>query len=118
MTAPLFDDDLSFLQRVEDLTVQEFVPQTAVERLVVTILPDTTSQNTTTQTSTSGSVYPQTFQLGPIEVTSGWLARNGGSTSGILWLETDFASAIVYLVLYLLHSQTRYVPELLRLVNL
>ena len=36
---PLFDEDLGFLERREDLAVQQLVSQLAVERLVVTILP-------------------------------------------------------------------------------
>ena len=39
MPSPLLDDDLSFSQRVEDLTVQSLVPQFAIKALAVAILP-------------------------------------------------------------------------------
>ena len=37
----MLDQDLSFLQCVEELPVQEFIPELTVERLYVTILPGT-----------------------------------------------------------------------------
>ena len=36
---PLLDEDNGLRQRVEDLAVQELVPQLAVEALVVAVLP-------------------------------------------------------------------------------
>lgn len=36
---PLFDDHLGFLKAVEDLAVQRFVPELAVEGLAVAVLP-------------------------------------------------------------------------------
>ena len=36
---PLFDQDLGFAQRVEDLTVQQLVPEPCVEALAVAVLP-------------------------------------------------------------------------------
>ncbi len=39
MDAPLLDDDLGFPKAVEDLAVQEFVPELAVEGLAVAVLP-------------------------------------------------------------------------------
>jgi hypothetical protein len=39
MDAPLFDDRLGFLEAVEDLAVQQFVSELAVEGLAVTVLP-------------------------------------------------------------------------------
>ena len=41
MPPPALDHDLSFLQRVEDLTVQQFVAQAGVEALDVPVLPGT-----------------------------------------------------------------------------
>ena len=38
---PLLDEDNGLRQRVEDLAVQELVPQLAVEALVVAVLPRT-----------------------------------------------------------------------------
>ena len=38
MDAPLLDDDLGFPKAVEDLAVQEFVPELAVEGLAVAVL--------------------------------------------------------------------------------
>jgi hypothetical protein len=37
--APLLDDDSCFLETVEDLAIEQFVAQLAVEALAVTILP-------------------------------------------------------------------------------
>ncbi len=37
--ARLLDDDLGFPKAVEDLAVQEFVPELAIEGLAVTVLP-------------------------------------------------------------------------------
>ncbi len=37
--SPAFDDDLGFSQRVEDLPVQQFVPEPGIEALDVAILP-------------------------------------------------------------------------------
>jgi len=39
LPAPALDDDLSFPQRVEDLAVEQFVSQTGVEALDITVLP-------------------------------------------------------------------------------
>ena len=39
MDAPLLDDDLGFPEAVEDLAVQQFVPELAVEGLAVAVLP-------------------------------------------------------------------------------
>ena len=39
MIAPLLDDDLRFLQAVEDLLVEAFVPQFTVEGLAIAVLP-------------------------------------------------------------------------------
>lgn len=38
---PLLDQDTGFLQRVEDLPVQQLIPQLPVERLDVPVLPRT-----------------------------------------------------------------------------
>ena len=37
--APVFGDDLSFLERIKDLAIQEFISQFAVETLAVTVFP-------------------------------------------------------------------------------
>jgi len=39
LIAPLLDDDLRFLQAVEDLLVEAFVPQFSVEGFAITVLP-------------------------------------------------------------------------------
>ena len=39
--SPLLDDDLGFLEAVEDLTVQQLVAQLSVKGFVVAILPGT-----------------------------------------------------------------------------
>ena len=39
VTAPAFDDDLGFAQRVEDLAVEQLVPQACIEALDVAVLP-------------------------------------------------------------------------------
>ena len=39
MTTPSLDEDLRFPQCKEHLTVQEFIPQLAVEAFVVAVLP-------------------------------------------------------------------------------
>ena len=35
---PLFDDDLSLLQGIEDLPIQQFVPEAGIEGLAVSVL--------------------------------------------------------------------------------
>ena len=37
--SPGFDHDLCLFQRVEDLTVEQFVPQLAVEAFAIAVLP-------------------------------------------------------------------------------
>ena len=37
--APLFDDHLGFLKAVEDLAIEAFIPELAVEGLAVAVLP-------------------------------------------------------------------------------
>ena len=37
--APLFDDRLGFLEAVEDLAIEAFIPELAVEGLAVAVLP-------------------------------------------------------------------------------
>ena len=41
VTSPLFDQDRGFLQRVENLRIQQFVPKLAVEAFAVAVLPGT-----------------------------------------------------------------------------
>jgi hypothetical protein len=38
---PLFDDNLRFLQAVEDFSVQAFIPELTVKTLVIAVLPGT-----------------------------------------------------------------------------
>ena len=37
--APVFGDDLSFLERIKDLAIQEFISQVAVKALAVAVFP-------------------------------------------------------------------------------
>ena len=37
--SPLLDQDGGFLQRIEDLSVQELVPEFAVKALIIAVLP-------------------------------------------------------------------------------
>jgi len=37
--APLFDDDLCLLERVEDFTVQELIAESCIEALAVSVFP-------------------------------------------------------------------------------
>ena len=39
LNPPLFNDDLGFAQRIEDLAVQAFIAQLAIETFAVAILP-------------------------------------------------------------------------------
>jgi hypothetical protein len=39
MDAPLLDDDFRFLEAVDDLAIEAFIPELAVEGLAVAILP-------------------------------------------------------------------------------
>jgi len=39
--SPLLDQDRGFFQRIEDLRIQQLVPELAVERLAVAVLPRT-----------------------------------------------------------------------------
>src|SRR5512143_1921761 len=41
VVSPPFDQNLHLLHRKEDLPIQEFVPQVAIEGFVVTVLPGT-----------------------------------------------------------------------------
>ena len=41
LTAPAFDEDLGFLQRIEEFPVQQLIPQLSVKGLHVAILPRT-----------------------------------------------------------------------------
>ena len=41
VAAPALDQHLGLLQRVEDLAVEELVPELSIEALVVTVLPRT-----------------------------------------------------------------------------
>ena len=45
MTAPAFDDHLGFFEGVKDFSVESFVPQFAVERFAVAVLPGTTRRD-------------------------------------------------------------------------
>jgi hypothetical protein len=36
---PVFDDDLGFAKRVEDLAIQQFVPEAGVEAFAVSVFP-------------------------------------------------------------------------------
>ena len=36
---PLFDDDLSLFEGIEDLPIQQFVPEAGIEGLAVSVLP-------------------------------------------------------------------------------
>ena len=36
---PLFDDDLRLLQAVEDLAVEQFIPEPCVETLAISVFP-------------------------------------------------------------------------------
>jgi hypothetical protein len=40
--SPLFDDDFSLLQAVEDFTVEQLIPEAGVEALAVAVLPGRT----------------------------------------------------------------------------
>ena len=44
MDAPFLDDDLSFLEGVEDLAIEQFVSEASVEALDVPILPSLARQ--------------------------------------------------------------------------
>ena len=37
--APLLDDDAGFFKSVEDLAIEQFVPEAGIEALAVTVLP-------------------------------------------------------------------------------
>lgn len=39
MLAPAFNDDPGFTQRIEDLTVEQFIAEAGIEALAVTVLP-------------------------------------------------------------------------------
>src|SRR6476660_7731637 len=45
VTAPALNHDLSLLQRIEDLPIQELVPQASVEAFDITVLPWTAAQD-------------------------------------------------------------------------
>ena len=39
VASPVLDDDLGFTQRIEDLSVEQFVPQASIEAFDVAVLP-------------------------------------------------------------------------------
>ena len=39
VTSPALDDDLGFTQRIEDLTIEQFIPQASIEAFDVAVLP-------------------------------------------------------------------------------
>ena len=39
VSPPLFDDDLSLFEGIEDLPIQQFVPEAGIEGLAVSVLP-------------------------------------------------------------------------------
>jgi hypothetical protein len=42
VASPAFDEDLGFVQRIEEFPVQQFIPQLPVKGLDVPVLPRTT----------------------------------------------------------------------------
>ncbi len=43
---PVLDDDLSFLERIEELTVEQLISELAVEALIASVLPVTAGIDT------------------------------------------------------------------------
>ena len=41
INSPALDQDLCFVQRIKDLSFQQFIPQLAIERFDVAVLPGT-----------------------------------------------------------------------------
>ena len=39
VSPPVFDDDLSLLQGIEDLPIKQFIPEAGIEGLAVSVLP-------------------------------------------------------------------------------
>ena len=39
VSPPLFDDDLSLFEGIEDLPIEQFVPEAGIEGLAVAVLP-------------------------------------------------------------------------------
>ena len=68
MSSPVLNDDLRFLQCVEDLAVEQFVSQFAVEAFAVTVLPRTARFNVSGLCSNGGDPIPQSLgdELGAV----------------------------------------------------
>ena len=58
VVAPALDDDLRLVQAVEDLAVQEFVPQLCIEALAVAVLPWTARLDVGRPGADSGDPLP------------------------------------------------------------
>ena len=39
VSPPLFDDDLSLFESIEDLPIEQFVPEAGIEGLAIAVLP-------------------------------------------------------------------------------
>src|SRR5271156_7170858 len=66
--SPLFDHHLGLLQRIEDLALQAFILQLAVEALTVSVLPRTAGLDVQRLRSHRRQPLPQSFgnKLGPV----------------------------------------------------
>ena len=56
VTAPAFDDDLGFTQRVEDLAVEQFVTQARIKTFDKAVLPRAAGRNPRSQARVSASL--------------------------------------------------------------
>ena len=71
--SPVFDDDLSLLQRVEDLAIEELVPQLSIEALVVAVLPRTAGLDVEGLYIDPAEPIPDRFSRRCAGGTTGWL---------------------------------------------
>ncbi len=66
--APALDDDLGFLEAVEDLAVEQFVAQLGVEALAAAVFPGAAGQRV---------AIPHGVHLRPVEALQAWTAAAG-----------------------------------------
>ena len=73
MTTPLLDQHLGFLQHVEDLAIEELVPQLSIEALVVAVLPRTAGLDVEGLYIDPAEPIPDRFSRRCAGGTTGWL---------------------------------------------
>jgi len=83
--APALDHDLCLLQRVEDLAVDQFVPELAVERFAVAVRPWTSRFDI--ERLAPAPARRRHFRVANTLILRGWIGRESGqSLSSERWV--------------------------------